>query len=56
MDLGGPLTEGRFLTRLNRFAAMVEVGGQEVMVHVANSGRLRELLIPGQRVLVRPVS
>ena len=56
MDLGGPLTEGRFLTRLNRFAAMVELGGQEVMVHVANSGRMRELLIPGQRVLVRPVT
>ena len=56
MELGAPLIDGKFITRLNRFAAMVAVAGQEVMVHVANSGRMRELLVPGQRVLVRPVA
>lgn len=42
-----PLHEARFLTRLNRFAALVSLDGKEVMVHVANSGRMRELLQPG---------
>jgi sugar fermentation stimulation protein A len=55
VQLGPGLIEGRFLVRLNRFAAAVEVAGQEVMVHVANSGRMRELLVRGNRVLVKPV-
>ena len=42
-----PLIEGRFIQRLNRFAATVEIDGREVTVHVANSGRMRELLRPG---------
>ena len=42
-----PLVEAQFLTRLNRFAALVLLDGREVMVHVANSGRMRELLQPG---------
>ena len=54
MELGLDLVEGRFLERLNRFAALVEVAGQEVLCHVANSGRMRELLVPGYRVLLKP--
>ena len=42
-----PLHEARFVRRLNRFAATVSLDGREVMVHVANSGRMRELLQPG---------
>ncbi len=42
-----PLIDGVFLHRLNRFAAMVSVDGRETMVHVANSGRMRELLRAG---------
>ena len=42
-----PLVEARFVQRLNRFAATVDVDGREVTVHVANSGRMRELLQPG---------
>jgi len=56
LDLGGDLVEGIFLERLNRFLARVEVDGREVDVHVANSGRMKELFVPGWRVLVRPVS
>ena len=56
MDLGDDLVEGIFLERLNRFLARVEVDGREVDVHVANSGRMKELFVPGWRVLVRPVS
>ena len=54
MQLGPGLVEGRFLTRLNRFAALVEVDGEQVLVHVANSGRMRELFVPGYRVLLKP--
>ena len=56
MELGDDLVEGIFLERVNRFLARVEVDGREVGVHVANSGRMKELFVPGWRVLVRPVS
>ena len=50
------LIEGRFLRRLNRFAGLVDIDGNETLVHIANSGRMRELLVEGFRVLLRPVS
>ena len=56
VKLGNDLVEGRFIRRLNRFAALVEVSGQEEMVHVANSGRLGELLVSGYRMLLKPVA
>ena len=56
MRLGPGLVEGHFLARLNRFAALVDVKGQEVLVHVANSGRMHELFVPGYRVLLKPQS
>jgi sugar fermentation stimulation protein A len=55
LDLGEDLLEGIFLERVNRFLARVEVDGRDVGVHVANSGRMKELFVPGWRVLVRPV-
>ena len=36
-----------FLARPNRFAARVELDGREETVHVKNTGRCRELLLPG---------
>ncbi len=48
----GKMTEGKFLRRVNRFVAYVEVDGQEEMVHVKNTGRCRELLIEGARVFL----
>ena len=54
MDFPEGLIEGRFKARLNRFLAIVEVQGREVGVHVANSGRMREMLVPGYRVLIAP--
>ena len=39
-----------FLSRPNRFIAKVEMDGQEETVHVKNTGRCRELLVPGRRV------
>ena len=41
---------GRFLDRPNRFIAHVELAGETVTVHVKNTGRCRELLVPGARV------
>ena len=39
-----------FLERTNRFIARVELDGKTETVHVKNTGRLRELLIPGNEV------
>lgn len=39
-----------FLRRPNRFVAYVELDGSEVVCHVKNTGRCRELLVPGCRV------
>ncbi|MBQ0070922.1 MAG: DNA/RNA nuclease SfsA [Spirochaetales bacterium] len=36
-----------FLRRPNRFIAQVEVNGKEETVHVKNTGRCKELLVPG---------
>lgn len=44
---------GTFLDRPNRFIAHVEIGGVVETVHVKNTGRCRELLIPGARVYVQ---
>ena len=49
-----PLVPARFLRRLNRFAALVELNGTRFRVHVCNSGRLRELLTAGRRVWLEP--
>jgi len=54
MDLGPDLVEGVFIERLNRFAALVDINGKREMVHVANSGRMGELFVPGFRVLLKP--
>ena len=41
------ITAGRFLARPNRFIAHVEIDGQVQVVHVKNTGRCKELLVPG---------
>lgn len=43
---------GEFLARPNRFVALCRVDGREERVHVKNTGRLRELLLPGAPVLL----
>jgi sugar fermentation stimulation protein A len=44
------ITRGIFIDRPNRFIAHVEVGGNRETVHVKNTGRCKELLIPGCEV------
>lgn len=46
----GTVVPGRFLARPNRFIAHVELDGQTQICHVKNTGRCRELLVPGARV------
>ena len=43
-------TAGTFLSRPNRFVAQVALDGRTETCHVKNTGRCRELLIPGCRV------
>lgn len=47
-----PTEAGRFVARLNRFVAKVEINGEEVEAHIATSGRLTELFVPGAAVLL----
>lgn len=42
--------KARFLSRPNRFVANCEMGGEILTVHVKNTGRCRELLVPGAEV------
>jgi len=42
-----------FLERPNRFIARCLLEGQEVLAHVPNTGRCRELLVPGCTVYLR---
>ena len=44
------IVPGIFLSRDNRFIAKCEVNGVTEIVHVKNTGRCRELLIPGAAV------
>ena len=44
------IADGIFVDRLNRFIAHVEVNGAVETVHVKNTGRCRELLLPGTAV------
>lgn len=44
------MVPGVFLDRPNRFIAHVELEGKVETVHVKNTGRCRELLVPGAKV------
>ncbi|SFQ28208.1 sugar fermentation stimulation protein A [Butyrivibrio proteoclasticus] len=41
------IVEAKFISRPNRFIAIVSVYDDEIKVHVKNTGRCKELLIPG---------
>jgi len=50
------LVRGEFVSRPNRFVAIVRANGQERRVHVHDPGRLTELLRPSAHVLLLPKS
>ncbi len=45
--------EGIFIQRLNRFVAEAEVDGKTEQIHIMNTGRLENLLIPRARITVQ---
>jgi len=51
----GKVRRGRFIQRPNRFIAMVDVDGVVERCHVRNTGRCKELLIPGATVVLEDV-
>lgn len=44
------IVKAKFIDRPNRFIAHVEIDGKAEPVHVKNTGRCRELLVPGANV------
>jgi sugar fermentation stimulation protein A len=44
---------GTFISRPNRFIANAEIDGETVVAHVKNTGRCKELLVPGARVVLQ---
>lgn len=49
----GKLEPAVFVKRDNRFRAEIEIAGERFKAHVANSGRMSELLVPGAKAWVR---
>ena len=50
------ITKAKFIERPNRFIAKVLVDGDELVVHVKNTGRCKELLLPGCEVYLEKAS
>lgn len=48
------MLEARFIKRPNRFIAHCILGEEEVIAHVKNTGRCKELLIAGVKVYLEP--
>ena len=48
------LIKAIFVKRINRFAALVSLKNEFVMVHVPNSGRMNELLTTGTTCYLSP--
>lgn len=48
----GKIVSASFLSRPNRFVALVHIDGVETSVHVKNTGRCRELLVPRAEVFL----
>lgn len=47
------IRQARFIDRPNRFIANIEIEGRKEICHVKNTGRCRELLIPGETIFVQ---
>ena len=54
MKIEGPLIDAIFIERPNRFITIIEIGGKKHKSHLPDPGRLKELLIPGVSLVVRP--
>lgn len=50
------ICEGTFISRPNRFIAEVNISGKLTLCHVKNTGRCKELLVPGAKVYLQRVA
>ena len=50
------IVKAKFISRPNRFIALVELDGKEITVHVKNTGRCKELLLPARTVFLEKAS
>ncbi len=46
------VVSGKFIARPNRFIAEIEIDGKTEICHVMNTGRMKELLVPGAKVFL----
>ncbi|WP_138207908.1 DNA/RNA nuclease SfsA [Haloimpatiens lingqiaonensis] len=53
MKIDKNIFKAEFVRRPNRFQAYVKIDGEEQMVHVPNTGRCKEILLPGCTILLR---
>ena len=53
MTIGHKFFEAEFIERPNRFLTRVKLNGKIVNSHLPDPGRLKELLIPGARLLLK---
>ena len=53
MKIDGPLLNATFISRPNRFITRVKINNNIFESHLADPGRLEELLIPGAKLYVR---
>lgn len=54
MIIKGPLIPATFIERPNRFITIIRIKGELHRSHLPDPGRLKELLIPNAKLLVRP--
>ncbi len=48
------ITYGKFISRPNRFIGIIEIDGVCQTVHIKNTGRCKELLVTGNKVILVP--
>ena len=53
MKYNKEIFKAEFISRPNRFNAIVKLNEEEIKVHVPNTGRCREILVPGCTVFLR---
>ena len=49
------LIKAKFISRPNRFITIIDINGKKHRSHLADPGRLKELLFPGVELLVREI-
>lgn len=53
IDIYGEKIKAKFIKRLNRFEALADYNGKSILCHVANTGRMKELLVSGRDMVLR---